>query len=86
MCIRDRVSSTLPLAVPRCDDCIGVLLGAKKRYRAYFDSREGIYWYSPGWIDFGDVPCEEYYQRRYEHYRAPVSYTHLDVYKRPGRS
>ncbi|WP_195282933.1 DUF1638 domain-containing protein [Harryflintia acetispora] len=64
------VSSTLPLAVPRCDDCIGVLLGAKKRYRAYFDSREGIYWYSPGWIDFGDVPCEEYYQRRYEHYRA----------------
>ncbi|MCI5801823.1 MAG: DUF1638 domain-containing protein [Oscillospiraceae bacterium] len=59
---------TLPLVVPRCDDCIGVLLGTQKRYRAYFDSREGIYWYSPGWVDFADVPCEAYYRERHRQY------------------
>lgn len=59
---------TLPLVIPRCDDCIGVLLGSQKRYREYFDSREGIYWYSPGWVDFVEVPCKGYYDKLFEHY------------------
>jgi len=51
-----------PLVVMRAHDCITFLLGSKERYREYFDSHPGTYWFSPGWIDDCIMPG----QRRHE--------------------
>jgi Protein of unknown function (DUF1638) len=50
------------LVVPRGHDCITLLLGSKEKYREYFDSHPGTYWYSPGWIDTGTQPGKERYE------------------------
>jgi hypothetical protein len=41
----------LPLVVPRCHDCITLLLGSRKRYRRFFDEHPGTYFRSTGWIE-----------------------------------
>ena len=51
------------LVVPRGHDCITFLLGSKERYREYFDSHPGVYWYSAGWIKHNDQPSSERYER-----------------------
>ena len=38
------------------------MLGSKEKYRQYFDSHRGIYWYSPGWIESGRQPGKERYE------------------------
>ena len=68
-------SRSLPVIVPRCDDCISLFLGSAERYRKLFRELPGIYWYNNGWIEQAFTPSRENYAR-------PVSYTHLDVYKR----
>ncbi|MES2222772.1 MAG: DUF1638 domain-containing protein [Acidobacteriota bacterium] len=40
------------LVLPRAHDCIGLLMGDRHRYQAYFDSHSGVYYRSPGWIEF----------------------------------
>lgn len=40
------------LVLPRAHDCIGLLMGSRHRYQAYFDSHPGTYYRSPGWIEF----------------------------------
>lgn len=59
---------TLPLVIMRGHDCITFLLGSKERYREYFDSHPGTYWYSPGWIDTSTQPGRERYERVLKHY------------------
>lgn len=44
------------LVVVRGHDCITLLLGSKEKYKEYFDSHPGTYWYSPGWIETGTQP------------------------------
>lgn len=56
------LSAKIPLVVPRGHDCITLLLGSKDRYREYFDSHRGVYWYSPGWIESGKQPSEQRYE------------------------
>ncbi len=51
------------LVVPRGHDCITFLLGSKERYREYFDSHPGVYWYSAGWIKHNDQPSRQRYER-----------------------
>ena len=51
------------LVVPRGHDCITFLLGSKERYREYFDSHPGVYWYSTGWIKHNDQPSQERFER-----------------------
>jgi len=63
------LSADIPIVVPRAHDCITLLLGSKQRYQQYFDSRGGIYWYSPGWIDSGKQPSRQRYQQLFEEYR-----------------
>jgi hypothetical protein len=46
-----RAAST-PLVLPRAHDCIGVLMASRRRYQEYFDNRPGVYYRSPGWIEF----------------------------------
>jgi len=57
-----------PLVVMRGHDCITFLLGSKERYREYFDSHPGTYWYSPGWIDTDSQPGKERYERLFQSY------------------
>ena len=59
---------TVKLVVMRGHDCITFLLGSKERYREYFDTHPGTYWYSPGWIDTSVQPGKERYERTLQHY------------------
>jgi len=40
------------IVLPRAHDCIGLLMGDRHRYQAYFDAHPGVYFRSPGWIEF----------------------------------
>ena len=63
------LSSEIPIIVPRGHDCVTLLLGSKEKYREYFDSHRGVYWYSPGWIDSNEQPSKERYEQILEIYR-----------------
>jgi hypothetical protein len=41
-----------PLVLPRAHDCIGILMGGHAKYLAYFENHPGVYYRSPGWIEF----------------------------------
>jgi hypothetical protein len=41
-----------PLVLPRAHDCIGVLMGSRQTYQAYFENHPGVYYRSRGWIEF----------------------------------
>ena len=43
----------LPIIAYRSHDCIGCLLGTRKRYEDEFRAQPGTYWYSAGWIERG---------------------------------
>ncbi len=62
------VARDTKLVVIRSHDCITFLLGSKERYREYFDSHPGTYWYSPGWIDGGSQPGKERYEGTLQSY------------------
>jgi hypothetical protein len=40
------------LVLPRAHDCIGLLMGDRHRYLAYFENHPGVYYRSPGWIEY----------------------------------
>jgi hypothetical protein len=40
------------LVLPRVHDCIGMLMGDRHKYQAYFETHPGVYYRSPGWIEF----------------------------------
>lgn len=61
------LTSKTPLIVARGHDCITLLLGSKDKYKEYFDSHRGVYWYSPGWIN-GDEPSKERYEKTFAEY------------------
>ncbi|MCJ7692687.1 MAG: DUF1638 domain-containing protein [Sedimentisphaerales bacterium] len=58
----------IPIVVPRGHDCITLLLGSKEKYKEYFDSHRGVYWYSPGWMETGTQPGKERYERILKEY------------------
>jgi hypothetical protein len=39
------------LVLPRAHDCIGLLMGSRQRYQAYFETHSGVYYRSPGWVE-----------------------------------
>ena len=41
-----------PLVLPRVHDCIGLLMGSHQAYMAYFENHPGVYYRSPGWIEY----------------------------------
>ena len=47
------------LVIPQAHDCITLFLGSKERYREYFDTHPGTYWYTPGWIECSVQPGKE---------------------------
>ncbi len=40
------------LVLPRVHDCIGLLMGSHQAYMAYFEDHPGVYYRSPGWIEY----------------------------------
>lgn len=40
------------LVLPRAHDCIGLLMGSRHRYQEYFNTHSGVYFRSPGWIEY----------------------------------
>lgn len=40
------------LVLPRAHDCIGILMGGHQKYAEYFEGHPGVYYRSPGWIEF----------------------------------
>lgn len=61
-------SRSLPVVVPRCDDCISLFLGSADRYRELFQKLPGVYWYNTGWIEQAFTPSKENYARRRAEY------------------
>ncbi len=61
-------SKTIPLVIPRCDDCIALFLGSQERYLEYFKKHNGIYWLNKGWVENGCLPSKKYYEELYKHY------------------
>jgi len=45
-------AARIPLILPRGHDCVGLLMGSRKRYEEYFENHSGVYYRSPGWIEF----------------------------------
>lgn len=61
-------STKYPIVVPRAHDCIALFLGSRKRYREYFDSHGGTYWYTRGWMENVLMPGKERFERTHKHY------------------
>jgi hypothetical protein len=40
------------LVLPRAHDCIGLLMGSRAAYQTYFEGHSGVYYRSPGWVEF----------------------------------
>lgn len=63
------LAAKITIVVPRGHDCVTLLLGSKDKYKDYFDSHRGVYWYSPGWIESGKQPSKERYEKLLEEYK-----------------
>lgn len=61
-------SKTVPIIVPRTDDCIGVFLGSEKRYLELFHKYPGVYWLNNGWLETAMIPTQENYDKMREMY------------------
>lgn len=71
-------SRSLPVVVPRCDDCISLFLGSAERYRRLFAEMPGAYWYNAGWIEQAFTPSKENYARRRAEYAAEYGEENAD--------
>jgi hypothetical protein len=48
---------SIPLVIPRAHDCITLLMGSRDAYQNYFDTHQGVYFRSTGWLERDlDVP------------------------------
>lgn len=73
------------LVIPRVHDCIALLLGSHAQYIEKFNENPATYYLSPGWIEHGGSPLQEYedYVRRYGEAKAKmVSEMMYQHYKR----
>ncbi|MDR1036343.1 MAG: DUF1638 domain-containing protein [Deltaproteobacteria bacterium] len=67
LCSNGTVGVSCPggsLTVPRCHDCISMLLGSPARYMKFFAENPGTMWYTDGWIRNGADPLS-FYENRY---------------------
>lgn len=62
------LEAQIPTVIPRGHDCITLLLGSKEKYREYFETHRGVYWYSAGWIENSMQPGRERYEHRIKEY------------------
>ncbi len=62
------LSAEIPVVVPRGHDCMTLLLGSKEKYKEYFESHRGVYWYSGGWIETKSMPGRDRYEKTLTEY------------------
>jgi hypothetical protein len=48
------------LVFPRTHDCVGMMLGSRRRYEEEFFAEPGTYYLTRGWLECGDDPTTEY--------------------------
>lgn len=53
-------SPSASLVIPRTHDCISLLLGSDERRQALSAKNISTYFFSPGWLDYGRDPVQEY--------------------------
>ncbi len=56
-------SKRYKIIVPKGHDCMTLLLGSKEKYKEYFDSHKGVYWYTSGWLESTPMPGKERFER-----------------------
>jgi len=74
-------SARYPVAVPKTQDCIGILLGSNDQYARHFREKPGTYWFTKGWFETGFNPGKksgqdgvfDFYRERYIEYRKKFS-------------
>jgi hypothetical protein len=47
------VAREVPIIIPRCHDCITLLLGSREAYDRHFREKPGSYYFTAGWIERG---------------------------------
>ena len=52
---------SVPLVIPKTDDCIAIFLGSQARYMELFEKNSGTYWLNNGWIESAFIPVPERY-------------------------
>lgn len=52
-------SSTLPIIIPKCVDCMALFLGSNQKYTYLTHSYKQIFWYNKAWIENSFVPSTE---------------------------
>ena len=50
------VKADRPLIVPKCHDCIAMIVGSPVKYRQLFSRNPGTYYLSAGWLEVGKDP------------------------------
>ena len=89
-------AKSIPLVIPRTEDCIALFLGSQERYLQYFKEYPGTYWMNSQWIQ--DIPhadpdymerLRETYMEEYEdeetvEYLLEMEKSSLAVYSRVG--
>jgi len=66
--VEDITANNAKLVITKGHDCITCFLGSRQKYREYFDSNPGTYWYTPGWIENHPAPGKERYETTYKDY------------------
>ena len=47
------MAKSIPIIVPRTDDCMGIFLGSQEKYLRLFNEYNGTYWLNNGWLESG---------------------------------
>ncbi len=62
LCSRAVVGLTgrsLPLIIPRTDDCMALFLGSQACYLEHFHQHSGTYWLNNGWVEASRIPTKQ---------------------------
>ena len=72
---------SVPIVIPRCDDCITLFLGSRARYLEEFHAVSGTFWYTRGWMEQSEMPgpdqfarLRKQYEERYEDDEEMIEY------------
>jgi hypothetical protein len=61
-------AKSVPIVVPRADDCMALFFGSQERYLRLFNEYNGTYWLNSGWIEQSGVHRKEEKEARRQHY------------------
>ena len=75
---------TVPLVIPRTDDCIALFLGSQKRYLDLFQKHPGTYWLNGGWIEEAELPSPEGYRQMRQEFAEQYGEENADFLMESG--